>query len=191
MEQADTSWHGVVQVALVYLGRYRDPMTRSLRDEIAQEAAVLAWQWIGKLQDPGRLEAAVRTIARRQRSRALRAHARRGAVRFTGLGADAGSEPVALGPTPATVRIGARSVPAAWAVQRLDVVLPRLSALDRRLLLGFHEGFCCAELAVRFGRSEACIKTRLHRARRKVQGWLEELVVGAGDLQTEEPELDR
>ena len=41
MEQADTSWHGVVQVAWVYLGRYRDPMTRSLRDEIAQEAAVL------------------------------------------------------------------------------------------------------------------------------------------------------
>ncbi len=175
-------------MARAYLGRYRDPQTRALREEIAQEAAVLTWQWSGKLQDADRLAAAVRTITRRQRLRALRGAAGRAKVQFTALDGSAATEPAADRPTPPMMRIGSRMVSAAWAVQRLDVILPRLSALDRRLLLAFYEGFCCAELAARFERSESCIKTRLHRARRRVQRWLEELVGAEGEIATGDKE---
>ena len=53
MRREQQPWRDVVRVAERYLARFRDPMTRALRDEIAQESAVLAWQWIGKLQDLG------------------------------------------------------------------------------------------------------------------------------------------
>jgi DNA-directed RNA polymerase specialized sigma24 family protein len=64
-----------------------------------------------------------------------------------------------------------------------------LPALDRQLLLGFHEGFCCAELASRFGRSEDCVKTRISRARRRVRTVFEDLVRVSGNL--EESELEK
>ena len=67
-------------------------------------------------------------------------------------------------------------------------VLRGLQPLDQRLLLGFHEGFCCAELASRFGRTEDCVKTRIHRARQRVRTVFEELVRTSGNL--EEPELE-
>ena len=70
MRREQQPWQEVVKAAERYLTRFRDPMTRALRDEIAQESAVLAWQWVDKLQDASRLDAAVRTIARRQRLRA-------------------------------------------------------------------------------------------------------------------------
>ena len=54
--------------------------------------------------------------------------------------------------------------------------------------MGFHEGFCCAELALRFGRSEDCVKTRIHRARRRVRSVYEDLVRLSGDLDDSETE---
>jgi DNA-directed RNA polymerase specialized sigma24 family protein len=58
----------------------------------------------------------------------------------------------------------------------------RLKPLDRELLLGFYEGFCCAELAERFDRSPTCVKTRLHRARRRIQREVEACARTAGSL---------
>lgn len=192
MRREQQPWRDVVKVAERYLARFRDPMTRALRDEIAQESAVLAWQWIGKLQDPARLDAAVRTIARRQRLRALRARDRQGPLRFVTLpGDDDSAAPAVAAGEPERLQIGARAVPSRWALQRLGRVLGRLSSLDQRLLLGFHEGFCCAELATRFGRSEACVKTRLHRARRSVQRDMERLACDAGSFDEGEREESR
>lgn len=189
MQSSEQPWGGVVAVAERYLARFRDPMTRALREEIAQESAVLAWQWIDKLQDVSCLDAAVRTIARRQRLRTLRARGRDGRDgrrRFVPLpGDDDSAAPVAPPAEQISLRIGARAVPSSWAVQRLDRALARLAPLDRRLLMGFHEGFCCAELAFRFGRSEACVKTRLHRARRSVQRHMEQLACAAGSFDEE------
>ncbi len=192
MRREQQPWRDVVRVAERYLARFRDPMTRALRDEIAQESAVLAWQWIGKLQDPARLDAAVRTIARRQRLRALRARDRQGPLRFVTLpGDDDSTAPAVAAGKPERLLIGAHAVPSKWALQRLRRVLRRLSSLDQRLLLGFHEGFCCAELAIRFGRSEACVKTRLYRARRSVQRDMERLACDAGSFDEEEREEGR
>ena len=128
------------------------------------------------------------SIARRQRLRALRARVDGGALQFVPFGESDVDEPVAQRREPAQLRIAERAVPVAWAVRRLDRALDRLPALDQQLLLGFHEGFCCAELASRFGRTEACIKTRIHRARRRVQRILEGFVRGAGEPEDHEGE---
>lgn len=182
MVEDDERWRHAVVVARSYLTRFRDARTRALRDEIAQESAVLAWRWAAQLSDPTRFDAAVRTITRRQRLRSLRGSVRACGARFVPLGEEDAAEPAAKTPEPSILRIGARRVPRGWAVGRLERVLGRLSGLDQQLLRGFHEGFCCAELASRFGRSEACVKTRLHRARRRVQQLYEELVRDAGVL---------
>jgi len=188
MDEQGERWQHAVAVARRYLARFRDPMTRALCDEIAQDSAVLAWQWADRLSDPTRFDAAVRTIARRQRLRSLRAQVACGGARAVPLGDEEATEPAAAPPEASLLRIGARRVPRGWAVGRLNRVLGRLSGLDQRLLMGFHEGFCCAELASRFGRSEACVKTRLHRARRRVQQLYEELVRDSGGFEEREGE---
>ncbi|MEO6598100.1 MAG: sigma factor-like helix-turn-helix DNA-binding protein [Planctomycetota bacterium] len=78
--------------------------------------------------------------------------------------------------------IAGRRVPLRWARPCLQRALTRLSLIDRQLLLGFYEGFCCAELAARCGRTEQCVKTRIHRARRRVQEEIEASVRAADDL---------
>lgn len=180
MERGEQRWGEVVAVARAYLRRFRDPVTRARCDEIAQDAAVLAWQWADRLSDRARLAAAVRTIARRQRLRVLRERVERGRLQFVPFGEVGVVEPVDDGDEPDRLRIAQRSVPVGWAVRRLDRVMRCLPELDQHLLLGFHEGFCCAELASRFGRTEACVKTRIHRARRRVQRLMEGLVRSAG-----------
>ncbi|MAD33024.1 MAG: hypothetical protein CMJ88_04630 [Planctomycetes bacterium] len=190
MEQEDQRWGEVAAVARAYLGRFRDPMTRAMRDEIAQESTVLAWQWIRRIKDPDRLGAAVRTITRRQRLRALRHQSPSGPNRAQSLGPEQLVLLTSRAPDPLVFRVGARRVPAAWICRRLAPVMARLSRLDQRLLMGFHEGFCCAELAARFGRTEACVKTRLHRARRRVQRNLEQLVRVAASFEDSEPIME-
>ncbi|MCK5944109.1 MAG: hypothetical protein KAI24_19140 [Planctomycetes bacterium] len=182
MGGTEQRWVQMVAVARRFLRRYRDATTRHLREDLAQEAAMLAWQWADRIADESRLEAAVRTIARRLRARTLRARVRRGRLQFVPFGEADVDDPVARTPDERSLRIGARAVPVGWAVGRLGRVLRCLSELDQRLLLGFHEGFCCAELASRFGRTEDCVKTRIHRARRRVQHLFEGMVREAGPL---------
>jgi len=181
MERAQEDWHEVVEVARRYLRRFRDPRTRALRDEIAQEAAVLAWQWRDKLSDPERLAAAVRTITRRHRLKRIRPGAAARQEHLVPFGDQGALDPVEERGAEPEVRIARRAVPMARAVAHLDRALARLPELDQRLLRGFHEGFCCAELATRYGRSVACVKTRPHRARRRVRDMLESFVRCAGE----------
>jgi DNA-directed RNA polymerase specialized sigma24 family protein len=79
--------------------------------------------------------------------------------------------------------IAGRRVPLHRARFLLRQALQQLDPLDRQLLLGLHEGFCCAELAERFRRSETCVKTRIHRARRRVRLAMETCVRAAGSLE--------
>ncbi len=163
MEGAET-WQRAHSAANRWLGRYSDTWTRQNREDLAQEAAIAAWQWVGELERPERFRAAVNTIAMRVRGRALRERRRREQV-MTFLAAGSATveerEP--------HVQVVGRRVPV-WRVRPwLLWALDRLGPLDRRMLLEFHEGFCCAELAERFRRSLACVKTRIHRARRRVR----------------------
>ena len=79
--------------------------------------------------------------------------------------------------------IAGRRVPLHRARAFLQEALAELLPIDRQLLLGLHEGFCCAELAERFRRSESCVKTRIHRARRRVRIAMETCVRAAGSLE--------
>lgn len=178
MVATDDAWRQACVQARGFLRRYSDAWTREHRDDVVQEAALAAWRWS---QNGGvtRVGAAMRTIARRVRCRALL-----GTRRL--LIAQA-----ALSRTTATrcddeprFRVAGARVPFSWLVPHLRRALGGLSALDRQLLLSFHEGFCCAELALRFDSTEQRIKTRIHRARRRIRSELEARVRVADDLET-------
>jgi DNA-directed RNA polymerase specialized sigma24 family protein len=125
-----------------------------------------------------RFWAAVHTIARRVRARAMRAP-RLLQVSPTAMTAVAVHDGPADG---GRYHIAGRSVSAPSALPWLDEALARLKAIDRELLLGFYEGFCCVELAERHGRSLPCVKTRLHRARRRIRNEVEACARAAGGL---------
>jgi len=181
-------WQWVSRQVRLALARYRDGKTHAMREDIVQESCVLAWQWADRLSDDARLGAAVHTIAKRQRSRALAAAKKGSWLQYVDFGEPGVVDPSAPVADEQSLSIDGRTVPLPWAKRRLMRVLRYLPALDQKLLLGFHEGFCCAELASRFGRTEACVKTRIHRARQRVRTVFEDLVRISADL--EEPELE-
>jgi DNA-directed RNA polymerase specialized sigma24 family protein len=146
------------------LRRFHDTWTREHRDDLAQEAAVAAWRWASSLRHHERYWAAVHTIALRTRARWLRM--RRPPECDSALLAVACIDPHA--PERMFV-VGGRRVAASRLRPWVREALQRLKPLDRGLLLGFYEGVGCSELAERFRRSRACVKTRIHRARRRVQ----------------------
>lgn len=186
--QRSEEWQRVLQQARRVLRRYRDGETRERRDDIVQDACLLVWQWSDQIRDRSRLGSAVHTIAKRQRSRALAAARKNRQLQFVEFGEAGVVDPAASVATEQSLLISEKPVPLRWAKRRLARVLSSLSSLDQHLLLGFHEGFCCAELASRFGRTEGCVKTRIHRARRRVRSVFEDLVRTSGDLQDSEAE---
>lgn len=178
MEREDDVWERAHQQASNYLRRHGDAWTQSHRDDLVQEATIAAWRWAQAPHDSERFWAAVRTITRRIRCRA-RWNARRfrtntGELRTTRVEFDAEDKRLV---------IAGRRVPLHRARAFLHEALQRLEPIDRQLLLGLHEGFCCAELAERFRRSETCVKTRVHRARRRVRLAMETCVRAAGSLE--------
>lgn len=190
MERGDDVWALAHDHAHAFLRRYSDAWTRSHRDDLVQETAIAAWQWAGGMRDPERFWAAVRTIAKRVRYRALRDANREQAVQHELARHRGGRRRLqSLGAHPAHPDcddthyvIAGRRLPARDVRPCMQRAIDRLEPVDRQLLLGFHEGFCCAELSVRSSRSEQCVKTRIHRARRRVQLEVEECVRAAGDL---------
>lgn len=170
MEQRyESQWRRTRAHAEGYLRRHVDPWTRFHREDLVQEAAVAAWQWSRRLQNPGALPAAVRTITRRIRSRALFVRRRERRTVQALPPRDVGGRER----TETMLVVAGRRLPEHVVRPWLDQALTQLTDLDRCLLLSFHEGFCCAELASRFHRSVPCVKTRIHRARRRVQRLVE------------------
>jgi DNA-directed RNA polymerase specialized sigma24 family protein len=174
MESEDL-WRQAHNQAENFLRRFSDAWTRSHREDLVQEAAIAAWKWAGRSQDPLRFWAAVRTIARRIRYRALDHAKRRTDAQVT-------AERRSHECDDREYWIAGRRVPMRWVRPCLRRALQQLPALDRQLLLSFHEGFCCAELAARSCRSLECVKARIHRARRRVQRVIEASVREADDL---------
>ena len=175
MERTEQLWGAAAACAHDFLRRFADAFTRGEREDLVQETALTAWRWADHLRDSRRFAAAVRTIARRKRYRALLEERRRSesCTAMNEPGDDRHE---------ATFVVAGRRVSLDWLLHRLHTVLQRLREIDRQLLLGIHEGFCCAELAARFRRSEQSIKARVHRARRRVQIEIEDAVREADDL---------
>lgn len=176
MESSEQVWSSVRGYARGYLRRFADPWTRSHCEDLVQETAVTAWHWAEGLQDPRCLWAAVRTIARRLRVRALSDLQREleAAQACAALRDDDGAD--------RCFRIAGRRLSMRQLLPCIQRALRRLRPEDQRLLLDFHAGFCCAELAARSGHSESAVKTRIHRARRRVQREIEACVRAADDL---------
>ena len=175
MDGEQAGWAAAVAQARRFVSGQPEIVSSS-RDDVVQDACLQAWRWRGKLRDPGRLAAAVCTIVRRQRYRAIAEVRRRRWLSYVAFGEADVREPIAPADQEPSLVIAGEVVSMAWAARRLPIALAELGALDRKLLLGLHEGFCCAELAERFGLSEACVKTRIHRARRRVRKLFERLV---------------
>lgn len=178
MAEGEPTWGTAAKQATRFLRRYHDPWTRQQRDDLVQEATIAAWRWSDRVHDPRRFWAAVRTIVGRLRMRhrfldRRRLLAQGVAAREAG---DEGHEPER------TIVIGGVRLPMATATALLRAAMQRLPEIDRELLRAFHEGFCCAELELRFGLTEPCIKTRIHRARRRLEKEIEASVRAAGDL---------
>lgn len=177
MQRDEATWQRAETEAKNFLRRYQDPWTRSHREDLVQEVSLAAWRWAGAIRHPERFWAAVQTIARRTRARARRA------PRLQAL-----PNGISLVAPESTVRserryvIAGRDVPESVARPWLRSALDRLLPVDRELLLGFYEGFCCSELAERFRRSLPCVKTRIHRARLRVQRTVEACARTAHDL---------
>ncbi len=180
MERGKDTWQLAHRHANEFLRRFGDRWTRAHRDDLIQDATLAAFRWAGDARDPDRFWAAVQTIARRIRLRGIALSCRERAARQA-LAVPEGAEATGV-PSDTWFSIAGRRVPAHRVLPCLRRALDRLSPLDRQLLLGMHEGFCCAELSVRSSRSEQCVKTRLHRARRRVQKDIEECVRAADGL---------
>ena len=176
MERSEQIWVGARHQARSYLRRFTDPWTCSHRDDLVQEAALAVWRWRDESRDPRCAYTAARTIARRARIRALDELQRELQVREELAHARDGRAFVAC------YRIAGRRVPLTRLLPWVRRALARLAPDDRRLLLDFHAGFCCAELSARSGRSEAAVKTRIHRARRRLRSEIEACVRGADEL---------
>ena len=182
MEGIET-WEWVARQAQRTLSRFSDRETSEERDDIVQDACVLVWEWVENLKDKECLGAAVHTIVKRQRSRSVRASRKRRRTKLVDFGDASVMHPPVPVVADSSLLIAGRAVPLGWVKGRLRRVMQGLPALDQQLLLGFHEGFCCAELASRFGRSEDCVKTRISRARRRVRTVFEDLVRVSGNLE--------
>ena len=154
-----------------FLARWEDAFTASNRDELSQDAVVLAWLRWPTLRDKSRFHAFVRTIARRRRAAALDKHSKLPRVSFD---AHPGLTEEVVAPTPDTQEL---QVAGEWVAQdELLGALPRalsvLTRLNATLLMSYYEGFTCGELAERHGLSAENVKVRIHRARRRVGDFL-------------------
>ncbi len=155
-------------VAEHFLSRWRDPLTRSGREEWAQEAACRALGRIEHLRDPDCFAAYVRTIARRLRARALRPRSR---PRALSLEADDKQleKVYARECTVDVLRIGSCLIERAWLIDQVADLVDRLPPTSRELVRAYYDGFSCAELSVRTGLPEHSVRTRIHRGRNLVR----------------------
>lgn len=180
MTEREQAWGLATKQAASFLKRFHDPWTRSHREDLVQESAIAAWRWSARPHDPQRFWAAVRTIAGRVRGRQRAIEGKRESAQDeVARNAAQHSEEVGEG---VSLAIAGGRVSVSVARTFLDAALARLTELDRSLLLAFHEGFCCAELSHRFDLTEPCVKTRLHRARRRLKKDIEALAGEARDL---------
>lgn len=154
--------------AWAFLSRWRDPVTVDCREDMAQQAAIIAWQEHDRMRDPARLTALVRTVCRRIRYRNLVKRRRRPIVSLDAE--DELSRRIPAEPeSDADIDVAGTTVSMTWMLGQLENVLGYQSPLNRSMLMAYYQGFSCSELADRYQIPQACVKVRLHRSRRRVR----------------------
>lgn len=154
--------------ATSFLARWQDCFTSANREELGQDAVVLALTRWPTLRDKGRFHAFVRTIARRRRAAALGSRARLPTVSID-ANWHLADQVVAPMPEQEEFRIAGDWVPRDELIAALPSALDRLTRLNAALLMGYYEGFTCGELAARHELTSENVKVRIHRARRRVR----------------------
>jgi RNA polymerase sigma-70 factor (ECF subfamily) len=155
---SSTSWDWEELRSFCFMQALRVVRTTEAADEAAQEAILRAWRHQDKCREPDRPLGWLRRIARNE---AVRVACRRP------------REVLAADP----VAGGGSSAPQDEVVDRLAIAeaLAALSQSDQELArLRYYEDLTCATLADHFGTSEASVKVRLHRLRRRLRQGLEE-----------------
>ena len=172
LDQASKDFIQARDVARRFLSRWSDGFTRSVKDDLVQEAACEAWRCRQHLRDPDRFSAFVRTISRRLRYRALRGDSRR---TFCSLQDDLSvvEERACENSQPEQLLVDGNLCEISWLLKQLDAAFEILSPLNGQLTKGYYEGFSCAELATRYGLEEESVKVRLYRCRRKIRKEIE------------------
>ena len=154
--------------AWIFLSRWRDQVTVESREDMAQQAAVIAWQQHGSMRDPARLSALVRTVCRRLRYRTIVGRRRRLVVSL-----DAENELARRIPDDSgegvEFEVAGNMVSRSWMLGQLGHVLGYQSPLNRAILMAYYQGFSCSELADRYQMPKECVKVRLYRSRRRVR----------------------
>lgn len=168
-EQVTIAW----RAAYAFLRRFRDAFTRNEREDLAQDVALTLLRDPRRVREPARIAAYSRTVARRLRCRRIERLLRLRTVPL--LQADEPAAP--RGPAMLTIAGGLR-LPRWEVFDLLEQALDELSPLNGYLVRARYEGFCCAELAARYGLPIEGVKRRLFRARARVRrrlvGWIEE-----------------
>jgi RNA polymerase sigma-70 factor, ECF subfamily len=155
---SSTSWDWEELRSFCFVQALRVVRTTDAADEAAQEAILRAWRHQDRCREPERPFGWLRRIAHNE---AIRVAGRRP------------REVLAADP-PAG---GGISGPEDELIDRLAVAeaLAALSQSDQELArLRYYEDLTCATLADHFGTSEASVKVRLHRLRRRLRQGLEE-----------------
>ena len=157
-----------LRTAQLFLSRWGDSLTIDAREDLAQEAAIIAWQRHREMRNPARFSALVRTVSRRLRYRAIAARRR---LLFVSLDTEHSLVrrlPDCSGQDE-ELEVAGVMVSKTWLLDQLGGVLGLTSPLNSTILMSYYEGFSCSELAERYGMPEECVKVRIHRGRRRVR----------------------
>ena len=157
---SSTSWDWEELRGLCFAQAMRVVGSPDAADEAAQEAMLRAWRHRDRCRRPDHPHGWLRRIAHNE------------AVREVGRRP---KEVLAAEPFPYDTRSGTDDE----VENRLVVsdAIAKLSDSDQELVrLRYYEDLTCAMLAERFGLSEATVKVRLHRLRRRLRQGLEEEV---------------
>ena len=155
---SSSSWDWAELRSFCFLQALRVVRCPDAADEAAQEAIVRAWRHRASCRRPEEPHGWLRRIAHNE---AIRVAVKR-------------PDEVLLD-EPLAARAAANSVTDDLENRLfLRGVLKKLSDSDQELVqLRYYEDLTCAKLADHFGLSEAAVKVRLHRARRRVKQILE------------------
>ncbi len=173
----ETSAREALRTARIFLSRWADQLTTEVREDLAQDAAVIAWQQHSRMRDPACFSAMVRTVSRRLRCRSLASRKRHAVV---SLDAERSlTRRLMEDPGDGELEVAGAMVSRSWLLEQLEGVLAFQSPLNIAILMAYYQGFSCSELAERYEMPEECVKVRIHRSRRRVRCEFEARVEGS------------
>ena len=178
----ETSASEALRTARIFLSRWADQLTTEVREDLAQDAAVIAWRQQPRMRDPACFSAMVRTVSRRLRCRIIASRKRHPVVSLDAerslarrLIQDSGHR--ASGHSASghgdsghrELEVAGVMVPRSWLLEQLEGVLAFQTPLNIAILMAYYQGFSCSELAERYEMPEECVKVRIHRSRLRVR----------------------